>query len=1042
MVQAGYQALVPGKHDFYFGPERLRQLEKLLRPRGTALLGANLRIQTSRIKLATTIAERFKDRPYATTLASVTIGVPKVVYPWARKFKVSGLVSYVDAKGFEIPAENLARWKVETVAGNTLTLSRDGFDPLTVGFSQRPYGVKVCDASAGAPEDIDVSSCTAAVAPSLQPVKGSGVPTKASFEFGRPLNSNGNYAVCLFPTSATSKEKPFCSTFPVVQPFWTWGYTAANQAAPPPYYIDAQKKFAVFGVLDPSLQESLSASNAGWLNSNVDLDTIVQITDPKEAFEQAFDACVAAHDCVAGTERILLAQMPEEHAGALARLIGGTFLAVIAEANTRQPTPNQTISRSTLETRPIVISPGPIYTPDHPSDVNILLQRFAISEDGSAKLREYKHEVYSKPVPYLPFNKVLDVKRTQMKLTGTVPRTLESLCGKLLLDWGVPETDVRKMNRTNIVERATLQRMRQAMGADIAVLQKRDLFRVMDVADQEVTSGVNTAEVLDRVLWKGDFLLKTAVTGSVLEAVMARSKELADLDSDPNKVETEEGRNLIQTGIVQDPVSKAWYINGLALEKTRLYSVALPDYLTFGDTTYPQFKNPDGLDRPRIGNEKRLRMLSNVVCLGLTPAENCTENEKGLVISPHNLLDNIVIGAPDQKAGYDIPARISADVRGALVPASPLEKATAIDRKLGRTFSIGVEKIEGGFSKYSHDSLSEKQRSDDFAGLNAPTVVLTPESASYTPAARIRGRITGERGDFYLLGEEILNQVQTRDSTDAYVTDLKANLWSLEGGYYWRAFKRAPQRPEWVVLSALRYERAIVDPVTQIKFGSGTMSGSLAKPSSASGRFGLRWDKGDNTNWLEAGYQAGYRLGLLETLSFVPGQGALDRGMAAFTCTATNVGATSLGKCIGDHSNPKGADGKAVPEAPKDWTFSATSYTNSLRWGPFLRFRIDWPLLGHKELAFVSEGNVEFYHRLGNDVETDTRLFADWSAALRFKLWENLGIGPKYQRTYFENKVHGKAITGQAFSFGLEYRFEWRPGLPAGKALRVPYPPK
>ena len=64
------------------------------------------------------------------------------------------------------------------------------------------------------------------------------------------------------------------------------------------------------------------------------------------------------------------------------------------------------------------------------------------------------------------------------------------------------------------------------------------------------------------------------------------------------------------------------------------------------------------------------------------------------------------------------------------------------------------------------------------------------------------------------------------------------------------------------------------------------------------------------------------------------------------------------------------------------------------------------------------------------------------SIAFRFKLWENLGIGPKYQMTYFQNKVEGKAITGQTTSVGVEYRFEWRPGLPIGKALRVPYPPK
>ena len=58
-VQSGYAALIPGKHDFFFGPERLRQLARylastdippqspMLHGRSVQVLGANLVIETT-----------------------------------------------------------------------------------------------------------------------------------------------------------------------------------------------------------------------------------------------------------------------------------------------------------------------------------------------------------------------------------------------------------------------------------------------------------------------------------------------------------------------------------------------------------------------------------------------------------------------------------------------------------------------------------------------------------------------------------------------------------------------------------------------------------------------------------------------------------------------------------------------------------------------------------------------------------------------------------------------------------------------------------
>ena len=43
----GYTAVVPGKHDFYFGPNRLREIGRWLHDNGTAMLAGNLSIATT-----------------------------------------------------------------------------------------------------------------------------------------------------------------------------------------------------------------------------------------------------------------------------------------------------------------------------------------------------------------------------------------------------------------------------------------------------------------------------------------------------------------------------------------------------------------------------------------------------------------------------------------------------------------------------------------------------------------------------------------------------------------------------------------------------------------------------------------------------------------------------------------------------------------------------------------------------------------------------------------------------------------------------------
>ncbi len=90
---AGFDAVVPGREDFRFGPERLRELARYLAsdsPGGTPvqMLGANLVINTISVKpLRAARANVVPARNYSLTgLNGSSFRIPPISLPWLRRF--------------------------------------------------------------------------------------------------------------------------------------------------------------------------------------------------------------------------------------------------------------------------------------------------------------------------------------------------------------------------------------------------------------------------------------------------------------------------------------------------------------------------------------------------------------------------------------------------------------------------------------------------------------------------------------------------------------------------------------------------------------------------------------------------------------------------------------------------------------------------------------------------------------------------------------------------------------------------------------------
>lgn len=405
LKRAHYDAIVPGKHDFYFGPERLRSLARLLATsqpgeeseyKPVQMLGSNLVIKTTWVndlKLALTPKKtpaRFMVAPSSTRLASLKPSMSErgSVYPWLQFIEVTGLVT-----------DGIHGYLWDTQPN----------DPTDIVFPSSCPDIQTCPELV--PRKVDrpgkqITRFWLNVPRSRKPMR-----------HFTTLQPGKNYAFCLVQGSftASSKDTPIsCTRFSVYQPFFLHPATEPTPKNPSlcqsplptaqtlndhcyndpePFVLKEWKEstktpVVIFGVVDPKLKEHVGELNASWRavrehQSGKDKDedeaiyrTEVSAEEPAEALEemgQYFDRkyCLdfaatkpqesSGNDECNGTGsrfpglRILLAEMTPAAAQELAARMpeGHKFDVVIPQANDDIPTPDQVQIMSKFRVQPI-----------------------------------------------------------------------------------------------------------------------------------------------------------------------------------------------------------------------------------------------------------------------------------------------------------------------------------------------------------------------------------------------------------------------------------------------------------------------------------------------------------------------------------------------------------------------------------------------------------------------------------------------------------------------------------------------------------------
>ena len=334
----GFDAIVPGEHDFYFGPERLRELAVFLKPSlygspaeraagpnpnlaETQLLGVNLTLDTREVKQSASAATPGKrgpldpeELPYSAhplpdkaKPPSVTVTPPKTPLPWMRTIRIK-----IDLKKFandpKVCIEGVARMKADL--GKLPWKGAPGLLGRICENSLHPRWYALTKSG-----DMDSEGYT-------------------SWTIEGDLKWDTDYAVAVVydgPQRGAATLQPILvawQTFRIAPSYFEYGRQAPELKRPEPqqkpwFYkppsVPGELGVAVFGVVDANLAQLIGRLNYVWLDKKrgagdpkVDdrFETDVQVSDPADALKQAIEYCQADNQCK-DARKVLLAQMPE-----------------------------------------------------------------------------------------------------------------------------------------------------------------------------------------------------------------------------------------------------------------------------------------------------------------------------------------------------------------------------------------------------------------------------------------------------------------------------------------------------------------------------------------------------------------------------------------------------------------------------------------------------------------------------------------------------------------------------------------------------------
>ena len=988
-----FNAVLPGEQDFYYGPERLRELARFLaspqsgRYQPVQMLAANLIIHSSVRNQAARLPSSELPPAIEQALnsdAPVRFSLPSGVMPWLPAIALSGKAERLQVFDCEASPINPRIFRLPNEEENRCTeLSTVPHDPTRFRFE-----------------------------PPRRPSQNF-IPALYS------LDPGSNHALCAtYLESGVSKTH--CQLFSVEYPFFQYHPSAAGQT-PAPYYIPANPKGAVvFGVLDPSIVSYIGQLNDVWINRNKQFDTDAAILDPLEAMRQVLALCASDNNCK-DRRKILLAQMPYYRAAELAAKLK-VFDMVVAQPDAEHATGAENTSQSGPRALPFLVSPGVAFQGSRTNALSTNLRQANFYQSNAARFLA---------------NRVEDITVKPLANRPCLSCALNTQVAKAIAQPGYPA-------RAEAYETLALDSMQRFCGADIALLQHRDMFSSFDKAIALWPDDFHPSpqQLLDEALWKGDFAFCVPVKGSTLKTVLAESASFDKQDQDNLSIEIEKGRGLSTLGIQNDPNSGEPLIRGQAIEDNKLYGVAMTDYLAFGNTGYPALSSEAIQPVVRVVSLRSLNRLTGLACLHL-PEDYTDSSCQADPIPASDYFAAIAQHPFDTSRGLtawiDFRRWITHPIQTQPNVTTFVARKTAIPENVVERRGLWWLTLQNVSLGYNLNFIRGSDRTvpGNFVGNNSFSQLSTPESSNIDLWARVRGGYSFPRFvDFYSSGELRYSRLAVRNSVangnfGDYQTTLNNNLIRGEVGFNSKPLtSRVPLRillSEDLLTQPTVPFQQFVAPVAcnglPCPNGSRSLATfDLAKNYLVLTRFGARLQ--NEQSWFEAGREYGTNINTPSGFSILDAQSPQP-----FPCALSAV--SFLGQCVALDPYFTTAS-KIVPHL-----------RNQRLAGWFANFHTVVPLWKSK-VQLVADSYGELFDRQHDDTTYNTRFYEDLTFALQVPVWGNLSFAPQVETFFFQNKIvpnEPAALNHYVFvetSVKLEYGFDWHRGIGILRALRFP----
>jgi hypothetical protein len=1065
-VQEGYAALVPGKQDFYFGPERIREVARFMASKpiadsagtlhipgqGTQMLGANMVVETTWKTAHQTLPDSenppwFIPRfPTAADLnpdadgSDLEIRMTGVsdngkVYPWLRGVTVT--LAGQDANTKLLPLMNAASFYLCQVDGNSPGIPNAIPQPVKDGPC-----AKLQPKPGAKPTDITLD-----------------FPWLASNHFFT-LNPGANYGLCVVAAHARVKALDgsftFCDRFNVYMPFFQSsngaGATTCTDFTRPECYHDPDpyvliqtqdengvpEDVAIFGVIDPQIGANVGLLNMAWSNTeSKQYKTETAVEEPASALKQLLDSFDRQYDesgfatqVAAGNRRlikVLLAQMNSQEAEILGTRLK-QFQIIVSAADQELATVGDTINSTWNAPQegsvrhPMSIAiPEPYFIGSRNPSAVVDIGRLDITISAAAD----QNSKWSLLSEHMELGKPKNKEVATTAGAGfwrAVSATLKRDCAG---------QNVAKMDQTTQIEVLTLCEMQRETGADLAILQVRDFFAQLppdagDIPDlSSKTPEDILQQILDRIVWKGDFLKLLYVPGSALQQALTQSKAFDAADRNNLSVSQNKNRGLVTVGLTFDAAHGEYLIDGNRLNPTKLYAVATSDFIGGGDTGYPALAAAQ-IRPPLVPSdfEKELLTVSAAVCRGLAG-----DNWQPHCIGPINrdyYLDEIKATPPNTGPSSTPKEQLWAwtifhhphPVPGEIVSArvAPVTLQSQMDQfiEYRPIWDFALVKATFGITELGHNG-SDAQIDSNFGGITTPGV----NSHRFTNwASDFQAQVTRnwKHYQFFASPSYTFNVQYKGQSNASRQVNQIANLGMFDTGFarLWR--ERGPDHMDIVVTE--HFETPLEETVTAFTLKStpaAVLQFSQPRNYTSLSRAGFRWQR--RVSSVEFGPEAGHVWDALQGFNFLN-----TSGVVTATCLAKST--VSFATCVSNDSNPKVTN----PPTILPTSTVQVSQVGQGQAGIYWKIGLTVPLYTKVSYVFTDSGDW-FFVNFASQNSTNT-LFRDIEQhQLRFTIFPSLSIGPEFDLLLYENKtvgtLRGQFLRQDQIIMRANFGFDW-----------------